>query len=336
MNKKTSVQKTNIIKVNGYIRKYITINFEKIEKDRNHRKVLLCFPGGGETAKQFLSYTQFDMIDDPVIVFQGQPSANSFTFQNAYPWLLKSTYQNDVEFVDSVIKKHFTNNIPCILLTGKSDGAGFAVLYSTISVYSSNIQAIGICSSAHFGINNADNIGSFSFFNWFRGKDGTVIPYNILLPKRGISIFIIHGTNDTVMPYYGGKYENEHAIKRMKQTLWREIDPTIQNTYTPNINSYVQKIRENNQCSTSILTDDLHYSYNQYISNEMVINFITIDGQNHCWSGHNGSGPQSDSPSNFYLDATFLLILFFKLRIGEYKPSIDTIPLHMKNYTNNN
>ena len=45
------------------------------------------------------------------------------------------------------------------------------------------------------------------------------------------------------------------------------------------------------------------------ISNN-VLNFFTIDMQDHDWSGHPNSGPNSNTPANFYLDATYLLIKF--------------------------
>jgi hypothetical protein len=65
----------------------------------------------------------------------------------------------------------------------------------------------------------------------------------------------------------------------------------------------------------------------------MVLNAITIN-QNHDWSGHYKSGPDSDYHRTFILDATYLLIKFFKLQKGNYVPTISTIPLNLKTYDN--
>lgn len=326
--------KQNTIQINGSLREYITVNIDK-NRENTNKNLLLCFPGGGETPQQFMYYTQFHLINDPVIVFLGQHSANGYTFQNAFPWLLESSYQNDVDFVDAVLHKHFYDTIPSnIFLTGKSDGAGFTILYSKLSIYNSYIKAIGICSDAHFGINGIDNIGTYTMFNRFRGKDGVLIPYNIILPKKDISIFIIHGTGDNVMPYYGGKYTNSHAVKRSDRTLWKTIDPTLNNTYTPNIITYINKIQQMNYCSRTVIMNNPNYSFRIYTNDMIVVNFITINKQNHCWSGHSNSGHDSNSPDNFHLDATYLFILFFNLTQGSYTPTVNTIPTNLRNYEN--
>ena len=233
---------SHTIQINGIDREYITVNVNGTSQSN----VLLCFPGGSETPEQFLQYTQFRMIDSPVIVFLGQRSANRTTFQNAFPWLLKNAYQNDVLFVDTVLQKHYIDIPSTIFLTGKSDGAGFAVLYSNLSRYNSRIKAIGICSNAYFGLSSYDNIGKYSMFTRFWGKDGVVIPYNIVLPKSNISVFIIHGTGDTVIPFLGGKFTNVHAKQRSSRTLWKTFDPSENNTYTPNIETYTHKIKQLN------------------------------------------------------------------------------------------
>jgi len=307
-------------------------------------KVLLCFPGGGESINTFISYTQFDQIKTPVIIFLGQQSANTYSFQNAFPWLYADDYQNDVLFVDTVLEKHCIN-VPQIFLTGKSDGAGFAILYSNLSIYKTYIKAIGICSDAHFGINSRENIGKYSSSNCFKGKDGVIIPYNIILPPQNVSLFIIHGTADTVMPYYGNNYINSSAITRRNNTLWKTIDPSINgppvqsnvtsNTYTPNINNYVEKMKTIFQFKKAYFIDEPNYSLHTYNNrNNKVVNFITITGQKHCWSGHYYSGQGSSEPTNFYLDATYLLILFFDLDRGKYIPTINTTPDVFLNYRN--
>ena len=98
------------IQIHGRTREYLTANVDINTKKRD-LNVLLCFPGGAETPDKFMNYTQFNLIDEPVFVFMGQHSANTTTFQNAFPWLFEETYQNDIAFVDAVLKKHYYNTL---------------------------------------------------------------------------------------------------------------------------------------------------------------------------------------------------------------------------------
>ena len=201
-------------------------------------------------------------------------------------------------------------------------------------MYHSKIKAIGICSDAHFGLSSYDNIGKYSMFNRFWGKDGVVIPYNIVIPKYNVSVFIIHGTGDTVIPFGGGKYTNIHAKDRSHKTLWRTFDPSENNTYTPNIETYTYKIKQANSCFNTKQSGDDTYVFHTHTNGTVVVNLAAIDRQNHCWSGHTSSGPGSSSSSNFHLDATYLFLLFFNLPLGRYRPTVHTIPEHMTTYDN--
>jgi poly(3-hydroxybutyrate) depolymerase len=324
--KNNSNVERKIIKIDKTIRIYLKINFNR--DDILPDKILLCFPGGGESIYKFLNYTNFSKINNRIIIFEGQKSGNKHSFQNAFPWLFKKT-KNDINFVDTVLDQicnSYNINIPKLFLTGKSDGGGFAILYANLSSYKRYIKAIGICSAAHFGINGMNNIQYFNNQNYI--NNGIIIPYNILLPPNHISIFIIHGTGDQVMPYNGQQYQNSSALKLAKKTIWKNIDYNLTNTYTPNIQDYFNKIISDNSQSYSTNTYSCQTSANKY-------NFITIFNQNHCWSGHTDSGPDSDKPSNMYLDATYLLSLFFTLDIENYTPTVDTIPSGLYNYNGN-
>lgn len=338
------------IEIDGVTRNYVLININSNDIS-NIQNVLLCFPGGGESDSTFIDYTSFNYIGSPVIVFLGQSSENTYTFQNAFPWLYNNfnqngvtlSYQNDVKFVDTVLLNLFGSNTPELFLTGKSDGGGFCILYSNISNYKLNIKAIGICSSAHYGLNSAENIGSFDINNCFIGNNNTIIPYNIILPPN-ISIFIIHGTGDIVMPYYGQHCVEQNFNRAITPTsLWQVIDPTLEvnngvitnNTFTVSFPSYIQEIINNNNLTQSYGSTTPTYSYSGYSSNNNnVLNFITIYNQNHDWSGHYDSGPDSNQPANFTMDATYLMIKFFNLEIGSYIPTVQSIPCNLLTYKN--
>ena len=340
------------IEIDGVKREYLLININPNDIS-NIKNVLLCFSGGGETNTEFINYTEFNHIYSPVIVFLGQLSINTYTWQNAFPWLYNNfnkngailNYQNDVKFVDTVLSNLFKNNIPELFLTGKSDGGGFCMLYSNISKYKLNIKAIGICSSALYGLNSSYNIGSIDINNCFIGNNNTVIPYNIILPATNISLFIIHGTGDNVMPY-NGKHciQSNYQKADVEGSLWPVIDTTVKinnngkltdNTYTANIPYYIKEIVDNNNLIPKYNSTNIQYSYSVYSSNNnTVLNFVTINNQNHAWAGHFNSGPNSNGPSNLIMDSTYLFLKFFNLPIDKYSPKVKSIPHTLLTYNN--
>lgn len=336
---------TSTIIVNGVTRQYTVVNPNLINNTLTN--ILLCFPGGGQTDLQFIQNTAFSTITNLCIIsFLGQSSANIYTFQNVFPWLYKNSYQNDVQFVDTVLAANFGTNIPQnIFLTGMSDGAGFSILYSWLSEYKNNIRGIGICSDAHFGLNSINNYGVFDINNSFVGTNNTVIPYNIILPPSNISLFVIHGSADTVMPYNGQKYLNTPALNVLNNTLWNTIDPSVStsllqcNTYTPPIfqTGYYNSVATNNNLTNIPMTNTNSKYYRcvyNNTTNNVVMNVIKINGQYHSWSGHSGLGTNSTYPANFYLDATYLILRFFNLTTNYIPVKNTTVPSNLRKYNN--
>ena len=328
------------ILINDTPRYYVVLNKNNLSVNN---KVLLCFPAGGSDISEFFETTQFNNISNCLIVFLGQKSYNSYTFQNAFPWLYRINNNHDVLFVDSVLELLFNNNIPNLFLTGKSNGAGFTMLYSNLSKYTSYIKGIGVCAGSYFGLNSPDNIGVYSSKNRYRNSEGMIVPYNIILPKINIPVFIFHGTGDTVTPYIGSKFENAKAYS--KPSLWQTIDKLVNpnssvittNTYTVNIPNYVSKIIYNNSLSLSYTDSNPNYTWSSYNNaNGNVLNLITINDQGPVWSGPSIiTSPDSFLPSNLYLDATYLFIKFFNLEQGNYKETVNVIPPNLLTHNNN-
>jgi len=328
------------IVINGITRYYAVFNINNVSVNN---KVLLCFPGGGIDIYEFCQTTQFNDISNCLIVFLGQRSWNLYTFQNAFPWLFSINNNNDVLFVDSVLQLLFSNNMPNLFLTGKSDGIGFAMLYTNLSLYKSYIKGVGECSGAHYGLGSENNIGVYSSINRYINSEGMIVPYNIVIPEINIPVFIFHGTGDTVMPYNGQNYKVARAYN--SPSLWKTIDTTVNpgsipittNTYTANIPNFVSEIVTNNNMTQYYSDSNSDYSWISYNNQTgTVLNFITLVNQGHCWSGHTTiTEPQSFLPSNFYLDSTYLLIKFFDLLQGNYKPTVNVIPPNLLTYNNN-
>jgi poly(3-hydroxybutyrate) depolymerase len=279
--------------------------------------LVLCFPGGSENADDFLNFTDWGDISCTVISLQGQKAANTSSWQNAFPWIY-TNFQDDVLFADTVVELF---NPQKIFLTGKSDGAGFCILYSQLSKYKHKITAIGVCSGAYFGLDSSTNFGLLSPKNPY-----PMIPRNILIPS--VPIFIIHGTSDKVMPIMGQNYTNPNAIKQLSSTIWSSIDSKVNkngdsNTYSASIREFVAAIAKQYNKTSPIIIPQSDFTTITYSS---FVQFIEINNQNHSWSGHLHSGPGSSSQDNMRVDATYILARFFKLSTDNYTPTVNLIP----------
>ena len=62
---------------------------------------------------------------------------------------------------------------------------------------------------------------------------------------------------------------------------------------------------------------------------------IPIKGQNHCWSGHPNSGPDSSKPANMQMDATVIIAHFLKIDYSHYTPTIPTNVQNIVTYSMN-
>lgn len=272
--------------------------------------ILLLFHGGGEDAWNekgtgIMNYTEFFKTKSICIAFQGQRSNNGNSWQNSFPWL-KNNPKNDIDFIQTVMErlKNSSFSKHCdfnrIYASGKSDGGGFC--FYLLEYSSIKINKIAICSSAHFTLDSITNTEYLSS--------------NI----RSVPILAIHGTGDIVMPYNGQHFLNKDAVE--KAEYWKIIDPTLNNTYTfdiPSFWNYIGKLFNNKE---SIHT---YISNNSTLHNWGSVKLITAKNQNHCWMGHENSGPDSDKPSNKDFDATTLICNFFdNIQLINYKNNSKT------------
>ena len=335
-------QNINLVKSNDNIYQYSLQNMQSSElngrefflssptlSDFHHEDIkkfplVLLFHGGGKEAYNkngsgILNYSQFMNINCFCLSFKGQPSNNSQTWENAYPWL-KSNPKNDVLFVKTVLKIILKDDgllnkyldVSEIFASGKSDGGGFCVLlqkefpmtnvtrftnsvkgdYETVDI---KIKKVAICSAAHFVLKSSKN----------KKK----------IPKltEGTSLLEIHGTGDTVMPFKGQQFRNKKAIKDAE--YWKKVDSSLKNTYTYNIEFlYEQIAKQNNftakQEQIKSWNNSTVTSYRKDRSDDMVY-LVKVPNQNHTWQGHPDSGPDSNKESNKYFDATICILDFF-------------------------
>ena len=121
------------------------------------------------------------------------------------------------------------------------------------------------------------------------------------------------------MPYNGQHFRNRKAIRDAE--YWYTKDSTLENTYTAHIKNYFTEIANINGSVEMKRIDNPKYGrhkhYIEYIfrnsDHKDVLIHIKINGQNHCWSGHRDSGPDSDKLENHYFDATEKICKFFDI-----------------------
>lgn len=273
--------------------------------------IVLLFHGGGEVpwnddGSGIMNYTGFWKTSCICIAFKGQKSNNGYSWENSFPWL-QNNPKNDVNFVQTVIQRlqnsSFSKhcNFDRIYASGKSDGGGFC--FHLLQYSSIQIKKIAICSSAHFTLDSKTNTKFLSS------------------KIKHVPILVVHGTGDTVMPYSGQQYLNKSAQK--KAQYWKSIDPTLTNTYTFNI-LYLWNYIGN-------LFDKTTLSPTKKLSNQTnlhdwgSVKLFTTKEQDHCWMGHDNSGPNSNESSNKYFDATTLICNFFdNIPLGTYTNDVTT------------
>lgn len=314
-------------------RKYFVSTPKNIEENKKY-PVLLLFHGGGSEADDsnlsyayqpkdnekvgILNYTKLYEADCVTIAFQGQQSNNIFSWISAFPWM-KANPQNDVDFVETVLddilksdfsKKHINDKI---FAAGKSDGGEFC-LYLNNNSKKIKLNGIAMISAAHFTLNNENEFISKYLLN----SDN----------KIGIDTISMHGTKDQVMPFNGKHFTNRKAIEdslKEKESYWKTIDSNVQenplnsNTYTVNIPNFWNSITDNMEIQiTKKFGIDNKSELKKYTdTNNTRFYSIEVTDQNHCWSGHENSGPESSLEPNKQFDATAAICSFFNISLNK-------------------
>jgi predicted esterase len=353
------------ITIDGTERKYMFSGNGNVDNYKDEKlPIILLFHGNGEEIYNttpptlgILNYTELYSVNALIIAFQGQPDKTLLTsWQTCFPVMIENPL-DDVAFVNQVVSTlpneiagenyNVKINKNKIFAIGKSDGAGFA-LYLSIKNPQLKIKALGLCSGTYLALNNSINFGNITNQNF-------ILPENCSIP-----LLEFHGTGDQVMPYSGTNYLTSAAINPEGNPYnWINIDPDLvianyfeppefdqyyvksSNTYTANILAYwINWSKKNqNKCFKLINYGNnlLFQWYNKSHCSKKKSNpvvHVQITNQNHDWSGHLYSGPDSDSVYNATLDATVIVCHFLKIDYSEYTPTVSTDTSQIITYKN--
>jgi polyhydroxybutyrate depolymerase len=147
---------------------------------------IIAFPGRGESSGQLEAYSQLDSVDAIVIYAQALPGAGGQTAWEATPF--QGAVAHDYEFAADLVG--WLAGSSCvdanrIDMTGKSDGAGFAL---SAACGLSGVAAVATVSGAFYQQQN-----------------------HCVADGRPLALLIMEGTADPVIPYDGNAAEGLYS-----------------------------------------------------------------------------------------------------------------------------
>ena len=253
--------------------------------------VYLCFHPSGNTALSMLKYSNLSQLDGIVIALQGQSCKDGYSWYSSFPFQFQNPI-DDASFVYAVLDRNDLLSKK-IYLVGQSDGAGFCFYLSAFNDSSSlqpfavpDISILGIISVSmgSFGLNSVNDFGNNL------NSQG----YLDSFPVPSVPVCMIESTNDSVSPYTGSKFSNLIASSG-NTSYWKNIDPDLENTYTPNYINYFKYITSGSidtDINSQVYTKDSsgYATSNIYRQDNSFFFFIEIIGGEHNFTGYEDSG----------------------------------------------
>jgi polyhydroxybutyrate depolymerase len=182
-------ERKRTLSVNGTAREYTLVRPERVTRSL---PLLIVYHGGGQTAERARGYTRFDVVavSRDFIVVYPQGLSNNWNDGRKSADLLEraASTTNDVEFTEQIIAQLAAEglvNRHRVFLTGASNGG-------MMSMYAGCRLAGRIAGIAPVVAN---------------------LPVDWTCESSGLPALFIHGTDDTFMPYTGGRIA-ERAQRR--------------------------------------------------------------------------------------------------------------------------
>ncbi|KAB8239532.1 hypothetical protein ETB97_000757 [Aspergillus alliaceus] len=255
---------------------HIPLNYD----ENKPTPLIFSFHGRGKTAENQEALSQF---------------SNETWNPNAiavYPQGLKKQWQGDpdskgvddisftLEMLDSFQDQYCIDSTR-VYAAGKSNGGGFTNLLACNATSSTKIAAFAPVSGAYYQDVSEEDCHP------------TTVPIKCNPGRTPIPIIEFHGTADKTIPYGGGGRRGEclPSVPHFVREWSKRLGYGLHNQTTKLYNGHV-----------------LEY---QYASGDElgVVTHYRIDGLGHAWPS---VGPNSDNPNGTYLNATPIILDFFK------------------------
>ncbi|RMZ46059.1 hypothetical protein AFCA_001315 [Aspergillus flavus] len=242
--------------------------------------LIFSFHGRGKTAESQEKLSQFSNED-------WNPDAIA-----VYPQGLNKEWQgdphskdvNDIAFTMEMLdyfREKYCIDSTRVYAAGKSNGGGFTNLLACDPTASTRIAAFAPVSGAYYQDVSEE------------ACHPTTVPIKCSPGRPSIPILEFHGTADKTIPYGGGGRRGEclpsipHFVREWSKRLGYGLHNTTKELYDGNVQEY----QYGNGDNRGIVT---HYR---------------IGGLGHDWPSVR---PNSDNPNGTYLDATPIIVKFFK------------------------
>lgn len=242
----------------GNVKREYILHLPRAYKSSLKLPLLLIFHGGGGNAKQMQGYMAMDAIADRESFISLYPQGINKQWNDGREFKEAIAANDDVQFINQVLDSvvlHYAVDTGRIFATGISNG-GFFSIYLSYKLSNRLLAVAPICASIPERI------------------------YDEFKPAVPVSVLLINGTKDPLVPYNGGDVGNKLTGSRGRCT---STDKTIQKYLSVNnisIEPVVENLPDNNR------QDDctaVKYSYSKGRINVTLLKIIngghTIPGR---------------------------------------------------------
>lgn len=254
----------------------------------NKKPLIIALHAGGQSAKEFISFTKFDKYADRDTVFVAYPLAieNHWNDGRIIPGDDASKYGNDVQFISDLIDlliKEKNVEPSRIYVTGLANGA--MMTYRLACEIPNKITAIAPV---------AGSIPSDIFKN--------------CNPQKVVNVLAINGEDDPIVPFKGGKVVFEGKDLGMIESVEKTV--VYYANYGTDIKSIPIRVKKKDYDHTDHTTIITESYTNAKSLSEVVL--YTIKGGGHAWSGANQYLPPSVTGNvSREFDTSFTIWEFF-------------------------
>jgi polyhydroxybutyrate depolymerase len=245
----------------GGLKRYYYLHIPKNYVKGVKRPLIITLHGGGQSAKDMISFTKFDSYADLDTVFVAYPVGidDKWNDGRIHAGEDVSKKPNDVQFISDVIEdvsKKFDIDADKISVVGF--GSGGILCFKLACELSDKINAI-----ATVGASMATEV------------------YNNCKPNRIVNVLAINGQDDKLIPFNGGKVMMDNvdlgSVAGIEQVLF------FMANYNSTIKANPLKVKKRDLDHTDHTTVVTWNYTNNYYGTDLIL--YEIKGGGHAWPG---------------------------------------------------